>query len=210
VRAIEQAGASASAAQIDFEGDVHDVAAAIERLVAGHGPFDTLVHGAGELTVKRFVNLTVDDCARALDANLRSGVLAARGVLPAMRDARFGRIVFFGGVGSSETLPFRGFALHQAAKSGLVAFARTLAIEEAQYGITVNTIEPGDIRDKAVGREEALLRTSPIPRGRPGSFEDVADVVRFFVAAERDFVTGAVIAVNGGLTQADGRNAEHA
>jgi 3-oxoacyl-[acyl-carrier protein] reductase len=97
--------------------------------------------------------------------------------------------------------------LHGAAKSALVAFAKTLALEEAGSGITVNVIEPGDIRDKTATREEALLRTSAIPRGRPGSYEDIADVVRFLVDPERDFVTGAVIAVTGGLSEADERNA---
>jgi 3-oxoacyl-[acyl-carrier protein] reductase len=126
-----------------------------------------------------------------------------------MREARFGRIVVFGGNGSSETRPYRGFSLYQASKSALVAFARALAIEEAQFGVTVNVIEPGDIRDKRQSREAARAQESPIPRGRPGSFEDVADVVRFLIAPERDFITGAVIGVTGGLTQADGRNATH-
>ncbi|HUA08493.1 MAG TPA: SDR family oxidoreductase [Candidatus Acidoferrales bacterium] len=209
IRAIESAGARASATRLDFHGEIETVAGELERLVAAEGPFDTLVHGVGELTVKRFVNLSLGDYARAFDANTRSGILAARAVLPAMREAGFGRIVFFGGFGSSATLPFRGFSLHQAAKSALVAFARVLAIEEASHGITVNVVEPGDIRDKTAGREEVRKRTSSIPRGRPGSFEDIADVVCFLVAPERDFVTGAVIAVTGGLTQADGRNAEH-
>jgi NAD(P)-dependent dehydrogenase (short-subunit alcohol dehydrogenase family) len=56
-------------------------------------------------------------------------------------------------------------------------------------------------------RNEALSQSARNPRGRPGSFEDVADVVRFLIAPERDFVTGAVIAVTGGLLQADERNA---
>ncbi len=208
LRAIEAAGAQAGAAQIDFLEDPTSVARALDGLVAAQGPFDTLVHGVGALTVKRFARFTIDDYTEAFDANMRSAVLAIRAVIPAMREARFGRIVVFGGNGSSETLPFRGFSLHQAAKSGLVAFARTLAIEEAKFGITVNVIEPGDIRDKTQSRSAARSQESPIPRGRPGSYEDVADVVRFLVDADRDFVTGAVIGVTGGLTQADGRNAK--
>ena len=208
-KAITDAGARASATKVDFGGEAAVAAAALGRLVEAEGPFDTLVHGVGALMVKRFVNLTLDDYTRVFDANIRSAVLAARAVLPAMRESRFGRIVVFGGNGSSETRPYRGFSLYQASKSALVAFARTLAIEEAQFGVTVNVIEPGDIRDKHQSREDARAQESPIPRGRPGSFEDVADVVRFLIAPERDFITGAVIAVTGGLTQADGRNANH-
>jgi 3-oxoacyl-[acyl-carrier protein] reductase len=207
--AIEGAGAHSSATRIDFGGDAGQVASTLQKLVEDEGPFDTLVHGVGVLTVKRFLNLTIGDYANVFDANVRSAVLAAQAVLPAMREARFGRIVVFGGNGSSETRPYRGFSLYQASKSALVAFARALAIEEAQFGVTVNVIEPGDIRDKRQSREAARAQESPIPRGRPGSFEDVADVVRFLIAPERDFITGAVIGVTGGLTQADGRNATH-
>lgn len=208
-KAIEDAGARASATRIDFGSDAAHAAAALQKLVKDEGPFDTLVHGVGLLTVKRFVNLTIDDYANIFDANVRSAVLAVQAVLPAMRETRFGRIVVFGGNGSSETRPYSGFSLYQASKSALVAFARTLAIEEAQFGVTVNVIEPGDIRDKRQSREAARAAESPIPRGRPGSFEDVADVVRFLIAPERDFITGAVVGVTGGLTQADGRNATH-
>ncbi|HEX8805986.1 MAG TPA: SDR family NAD(P)-dependent oxidoreductase [Candidatus Aquilonibacter sp.] len=207
--AIERAGTQASATMIDFSADSAAIAGALQKLVDDEGPFDTLVHGVGALTVKRFVNLTRADYTNLFDANVRSAVLACAAVLPGMRAAHFGRIVVFGSNGSSETRPYRGFSLYQASKSALVAFARTIAVEEAEHGITVNVIEPGDIRDKTQTREQARLQESPIPRGRPGSFEDLADVVRFLIAPERDFITGAVIAVTGGLTQADGRNAHH-
>lgn len=171
------------------------------------GPFDTLVHGVGALSVKRFERLDIDAYDELFEANVRSAVLAAQAVLPSMRAAGYGRIVVFGGNGSSQTLPHPGMTLYQASKSALVAFAKTLAIEEARHGITVNVIEPGDIRDKARSREDARTAEGRNPRGRPGSVEDIADVVRFLVASERDFVTGAVIAVTGGLTAADERNA---
>jgi 3-oxoacyl-[acyl-carrier protein] reductase len=84
----------------------------------------------------------------------------------------------------------------------LVAFARCLALEEAAHGSTVNVVSPGDIREKTLARRQAYERSAGNPRGRPGSYEDVADAVRFFVAAERDFITGAVIEVGGGLQTA--------
>jgi len=206
--AIEASGAQARALRLDFSADAAAVSRDLERFIAQEGPFDTLVHGVGLLTVKRFANLSLDDYGQLMDANVRSAVLASRAVLPSMRAAHFGRIVFFGGNGSSQTQPFRGFSLYQASKSALVAFARVLAVEEGQHGVTVNVIEPGDIRDKTQSRESARSQESGIPAGRPGSVDDVADVVRFLVAAERDFVTGAVIGVTGGLIEADGRNAK--
>lgn len=204
--AIAAAGAQGAATRIDFLDDAAAIREQLAETVRAHGPFDTLVHAVGPLVLKRFERLTLDDYAEAFDGNVRSAVLAAQAVLPAMREARLGRIVFFGMLGAAATQPFRGFSFYQAAKSALVAFARCLAVEEARHGVTVNVVVPGDIRDKEVDREQALTRTAPTPRGRPGSYEDVADAVRFFVARERDFVTGAVLDVTGGVTQADGRN----
>jgi 3-oxoacyl-[acyl-carrier protein] reductase len=204
--AIAAAGATASAARIDFLDDESTIAGALAAIVRDRGPFDTLVHGVGPLIVKRFERLSLDDYREIFDGNVRSAVLTARAVIPAMRAANFGRIVFFAMLGSDQTQPFRGFTFYQAAKSAVVAFARSLAIEEARHGITVNVIAPGDIRHKSLTRREALARSAANPRGRPGTFEDIADAVRFFVARDRDFVTGSVLGVSGGLTQADERN----
>ncbi len=207
LKSIEAAGAKAIASRIDFANAEDEVAKQLDNLVSEYGPFDTLVHAVGPIVVKRFARLNAGDYREMFDGNVRSAVQAANAVLPGMRAAGFGRIVFFGMNGSSETRPYRGFTLYQAAKSAVVAFARSLAVEEAGAGITVNVIEPGDIRDKRITRAEARQKPGPAPRGRPGSYEDIADVVSFLVAPERDFVTGSVIAVTGGLMEADERNA---
>ncbi len=202
IEAIKATGAAAVAEQIDFLEEPASIEGVLDRAIRRHGPFDTLVHAVGPLVVKRFSSTTLDEYREVIDGNLRSAVLAARAILPAMREAGFGRVVFFGMLGSSETRPFRGFSLYQAAKSALVAFARCLAVEEASNGITVNVVAPGDIRNKSLDRAGALERPARNPRGRTGSYEDVADAVRFLVAPERDFITGAVIEVTGGLQTA--------
>ena len=204
--AIEAAGAAAAAARIDFSGDERKIEDALDSVVEQHGPFDTLVHAVGPMVIKRFSKLTASDYREMFDGNVRSAIQSARAVVPAMRAARFGRIVYFGSLGASETRPYQGFSLYQAAKSALVAFARCLAVEEARNGITVNVVVPGDIRNKTLRREAAREVAAANPLGRSGSYEDVADAVRFFVSSERDFVTGAVLDVTGGLTQADERN----
>jgi 3-oxoacyl-[acyl-carrier protein] reductase len=204
--AIRSSGAQAAAMRVDFSAAEPEIEGALASITGEHGPFDTLVHAVGPIVVKRFSNLSGSDYREMFDGNVRSAVLAARAVLPAMREMRFGRIVYFGSLGASETRPYRGFSLYQAAKSALVAFARCLAVEEARFGVTVNVVVPGDIRQKTLNRQAARELEAPNPLGRAGSYEDVADAVRFFVAAERDFVTGAILDVTGGLTQADERN----
>ena len=205
--ALRAEGAEGAAFPIEFLGEELDVAAALGAAVAASQPVEALVHAVGPMTIARFAKARPEDYREMMEGNLRSAVLAAAAVLPGMRERGFGRLVFFGMNGSHATLPARGLSLHAAAKSGLVAFARSLALEEARDGITVNVIEPGDIRDKRADGAEARRRTATNPRGRPGSWEDIAGAVRFLIAPESDFVNGAVLAVSGGLIEPYERNA---
>jgi len=96
-------------------------------------------------------------------------------------------------------MPAVGMAFYGAAKAGVTAFARTLALEEGQRGVTVNVVEPGDIRNKTATRVEAGHIAAKNPTGHAGSWEDVADAVRYLVADETTFVNGACLSVSGGL-----------
>jgi 3-oxoacyl-[acyl-carrier protein] reductase len=176
--------------------------AAVVRLAEGaRGPVDVLVHAVGPIVVKRFARCTPEDYRDLIEMNLGSAVALAFAVLPGMRERRYGRIVFFGMNGSSVTRPARGMALYGAAKAGVVSFARALALEEAANGISVNVIEPGDIRDKDADRAAARGAAANNPTGHAGSWEDVAAAVRFATADENGFLNGMVLGVNGGLAE---------
>ncbi len=168
---------------------------------AARGPVDVLVHAVGPIVVKRFARCSPDDYRAMTAGNLGSAVALAFAVLPRMRERGFGRIVYFGMNGSSVTHPARGMALYGAAKSGVVAFARGLALEEAAHGISVNVVEPGDVRDKDADREAARAAAARNQTGHAGSWEDVAAAVRFLVADENGFLNGMVLGVNGGLPE---------
>ena len=174
---------------------------AIAEATACFGPVEILVHAVGPIVVKRFAASTMADYRAMVAGNLESAVEAAFAVLPEMRARGFGRLVFFGMNGSHATLPARSMSLYGAAKAGVVHFARTLALEEAVRGITVNVIEPGDIRDKDVDRKGALAVAANNPTGHAGSWEDVAYAVRFLVSEEASFVNGQTLGVNGGLVE---------
>jgi 3-oxoacyl-[acyl-carrier protein] reductase len=179
-----------------------EAAAELVRVVeAARGPVDVLVHAVGPIVVKRFEQCTFDDYRAMLDGNLSSAVALAFAVLPGMRERRYGRIVYFGMNGSSVTQPARGMALYGAAKAGVVTLARTLALEEAANGISVNVIEPGDIRDKTSDRAAAGARAANNPTGHAGSWEDIAAAVLFATAEGNGFLNGMVLGVNGGLTE---------
>jgi 3-oxoacyl-[acyl-carrier protein] reductase len=176
-------------------------ASAVRAAEAARGPVEVLVHAVGPIVVKRFARCTPEDYRALLEANLGSAVALAFAVLPGMRERRYGRLAFFGMNGSSVTRPARGMALYGAAKAGVVTFARALALEEAPNGISVNVIEPGDIRDKDADRAAARAIAANNPAGHAGSWEDVAAAVRFATADENGFLNGMVLGVNGGLTE---------
>jgi 3-oxoacyl-[acyl-carrier protein] reductase len=174
---------------------------AVRAAESARGPVDVLVHAVGPMVVKRFARCTPEDYRAMVEGNLGSAVALAFAVLPGMRERRFGRIVLFGMNGSSATRPARGMALYGAAKAGVVAFARTLALEEAAHGISVNAIEPGDIREKDADRAAARTAAAKNPTGHAGSWEDVAAAVRFAAADENGYLNGMVVGVNGGLAE---------
>jgi 3-oxoacyl-[acyl-carrier protein] reductase len=136
-----------------------------------------------------------------IDGNLTSTVALAGAVLPGMRTRRFGRLIFFGMNGSHVTQPARNMALYGAAKAAVVAFARTLALEEARHGITANVVEPGDIRDKRATRDGARAIRAANPTGHAGSWEDVAAAVRLVVDDGAGYLNGMILSVNGGLVE---------
>ena len=189
-------------AALGIRGDLSDASEAqrvVSEAEAHYGRLDVLVAGVGPIIVKPFRRSTLEEYHAMLAGNLTSAVACAFAALPGMRERRYGRLIFFGMNGSHTTQPARGMSLYAAAKAGVVSFSRTLALEEAQYGITSNVIEPGDIRDKEAPRDLAHARAANNPAGHAGSWEDVADVVRFFISPEAAFINGQVIGVNGGL-----------
>jgi NAD(P)-dependent dehydrogenase (short-subunit alcohol dehydrogenase family) len=199
-----QGGGDALAVEADFARRGAGVEA-VGRVEEALGRVDVLVHAAGPMLVRRFERSTLDDYDAMLQTNLTSAVECAQAVLPGMRSRLFGRIVFFAMNGSHVTWPARGLAFYGAAKAGLVAFARTLALEEAFAGITVNVVEIGDIRDKEIGRAGARAVPASNPTGHAGSWEDVAYAVRFLVSDDAGFINGVTLGVNGGNVQAHER-----
>ena len=188
-----------------FPADASDPASAaqvVEAMRLSRGVPEIAVHMVGPIVVRRFAKSTLEDYRAMADGNLQSAVALAFAVLPGMRAAGFGRLVFFGMNGSSTTTPGLGMSLYGAAKAGVVTFARTLALEEAAGGITVNVVEPGDVRNKDADRATAATIAAANPTGHAGSWQDIAGAVSFLVSDDASFINGAVLGVNGGLVDA--------
>lgn len=200
---IQRMGSKAITVQADItttEG-ANKLADEAERWAGG---VDILVNNAGPFVRKRklFSEYDEETIIRLLNGNLLSVMLLDHRLLPYMREKKWGRIIHFGFGHANEARAWPHRAVYAAAKTGLVSFTKSLAVEEAPFGITVNLIGPGDIRgaNKERSIEEAEHEHDPeSPLGRPGTGEDVARVILFLCQKQSSFLTGNVIDVTGGF-----------
>ena len=143
--------------------------------------------------------LQIDDAqwARVVETNLSGAFRVTRRALRGMLRARFGRIVNVASVVGPRANP--GQANYAASKAGLVGMTRTIAAEVARRGVTVNAVAPGLI-DTEMTKDVAERMLETVPAHRAGTPDDVAACVRFLASTEASYVTGATLAVDGGLS----------
>jgi NAD(P)-dependent dehydrogenase (short-subunit alcohol dehydrogenase family) len=201
--AVEKAGGEAFAVRADVT-EFEEARGLVERAVARWGSVDVLVNTVGRFDWHPLSELDPGEWRRIVASNLDSVFHMSRLVLPHMREKRFGRIVNFSAVGAAATLGEPQMAAYCAAKAGVVALSRALALEEARCGITVNVVSPGLLRDEtgdkaATATDQAL--GDRVPVGYAGRSADVVRAVLFFASPAADFVTGQVVEVAGGARQ---------
>ena len=179
--------------------DVSDpdaVRAAIER----HGPLGVLVNNAGFDDMAYFTELTPERWRRLIAVNLEGVLACTHAALPAMQAARHGRIVNV--TSEAGRLGSKRGAVYSATKGAIIAFTRSIARENARYGITVNAVAPGPIDTPQLrGLPDAVIdaMTAATEIGRLGRPEEVAAAVAFLVSDEAAFITGETLGVSGGM-----------
>ena len=160
---------------------------------------DILVNVAGGAERKPVIQMTANDWDRVVDMNLKSVFLCSQAVLPAMLKQRYGKIVNI-----SSIYGFTGNATrssYAAAKAGVAAFTKSLALEHIQDSLNINAIAPGRIETPRVrghySDEAWAAEVGKIPMGRPGTTEEIASTALFLVLDENKYITGQTIHVNG-------------
>ena len=199
VAEIVAAGGKAEAASLDVTDP-----SAVETVVAGalarHGQIDILVNNAGIARDQLLMRMKRDDWDAVIATNLTAAYTCTQAVLRPMIKRRRGRIINISSVVGQ--MGNAGQVNYAASKAGLIGMAKALAREVASRGITVNVVAPGLIdtdmtRELGAGTSDAW--TVQIPLGRLGSAQDVAWTVCFLASDEAAYITGQVVAVNGGM-----------
>jgi len=187
-----------------FRADVSsraDVEKMINRVVEQWEHVDILVNNAGIIRDKLLMFLNEEDWDRVVEVNLKGTYLCSRAIIRTMISQKFGRII---NITSPSALTGRsGQTNYAASKGGIISFTKSLAKEMARLGITVNAVCPGVIvtpMTENLDQETTCDITSRIPMGRLGQPADVAGAVLFLASTKAGYITGQVLAVDGGLT----------
>ena len=182
--------------------DAASVDAAATQIEATFGPVDILVNNAGVNIPRLALEATEAQWDTILDTNLKGAFLCSQRVGRTMVERRSGRIVNMSS--AAGLIPALERVAYCSSKAGLIMLTRVLALEWAQYGITVNAVAPTFVETELAaqtlnrpGVREYWERT--IPLGRIATTGDVAAAVRYLVSPEAGFVTGEVLSVDGGL-----------
>jgi 3-oxoacyl-[acyl-carrier protein] reductase len=198
LRELQSVGADCLAVETDITQQAR-AEQLIKTVAERYGRIDVLVNNVGEFRWGTLADSSVEEWSGIFDSNVKTVFYMCRAALPIMRKGRWGRIVNLGAVGAERAFGQAKISAYAAAKAAVVAMSRSLALEEAKNGITVNVVNPSNIDEKDLTLEEARkLKDARYPIGRPPTVDDVAAAVSFFASEEAEYVTGQVVNVSGG------------
>lgn len=180
-------------------GDTEACAKGLKQVERDIGPIDVVVNNAGITRDVMLHRMTAEQWREVINVDLDSLFNMVRPVIEGMRSRNWGRIINIASINGQKGQ--LGQTNYTSAKSGMIGFTKSLALESAKKGITVNAIAPGYIDTEmvqAVSKEVMEGILSLIPVGRLGTAEEVARCVTFLASDEASFITGATLSINGG------------
>jgi 3-oxoacyl-[acyl-carrier protein] reductase len=198
LRQLQAVGADCVAVETDISQPAR-AEQLIKTVADRYGRVDVLVNNVGEFRWGTLAESSVEEWTGIFESNVTTVFHMCRAALPLMRKGRWGRIINLGAVGAERAFGQAKISAYAAAKAAVVAMSRSLALEEAKNGITVNVVNPSNIDEKDLTLEEARkLKDARYPIGRPPTVDDVAAAVSFFASEGAEYVTGQVVNVSGG------------
>ncbi len=194
---IEAEGGRAETFQADLS-EPESILGLVDQVEERFGPVLVLVNNAGRRADGLAAQLDDDQWDRVIQTNLSAAFRLTRRVLKPMLRARYGRIVNVASIVGPRANA--GQANYAASKAGLLGMTRTVAVEVARRGVTVNAVAPGFVETGLTADLGDGAFTDEIPIRRPGSVEEIAACIRFLASEEASYVTGSTLTVDGGLS----------
>jgi 3-oxoacyl-[acyl-carrier protein] reductase len=177
-----------------------DVPRIAEAALEHFGAIDILCSNAGIFPPRSLRELTAAEIDEVFNVNLRGTMLVVKACLPALERSGHGRVILTSSITGPVT-GYPGWSHYGASKAGQLGFMRTVAMEVAGAGITVNAVLPGNIKTEGLadlGEEYERTMAAAIPLKRLGTVDDVANTVVFLASDEAAYLTGVAIVVDGG------------
>ena len=196
---IRKAGAKAlvTAGDVTKKADCERL---VKAVIDAFGRLDILINNAGINRDAMAAKMTEEQWDAVLDVNLKGTFLCAQAALPGMRERAWGRVVNTSSIGSLGNI---GQANYAASKAGVIGLTKTLALEYAKYGVTVNAVAPGPVMTSMLAGVPDAIRdkiVAQVPVGRIAAPEEIANVHVFLCSDEASFITGQVIFADGGMS----------
>jgi NAD(P)-dependent dehydrogenase (short-subunit alcohol dehydrogenase family) len=178
-----------------------EVQPTIDELAGALGGVDVLVNNAGTGASTSFLELELDEWRDVLEVDLTGAFLAAQAAARGMvQGGAGGRIVNVTSV--HEHVPLQGSTPYVVAKHGLGGLTKSMALELAEHGITVNSVAPGEIATPMTGQPDGDPHAEErpgVPAGRPGDAREVAELIAYLASPEASYTTGASYVIDGGM-----------
>ncbi|HEX2500250.1 MAG TPA: 3-oxoacyl-ACP reductase FabG [Methylomirabilota bacterium] len=177
-----------------------DVEAMVHRIVGEFGRLDVLVNNAGINLDAMSHKMTEEQWDQVLTVNLKGTFLCAQAALVRMRERGWGRVINTSSIGAFGNI---GQANYAASKAGVIGLTRTLALEYAKFGVTVNCVAPGPVMTRMLASVPEAIRekiVARVPTGRIARPEEIAGVHVFLASEDAAYITGQVLVVDGGMT----------
>ncbi|NOY59978.1 MAG: 3-oxoacyl-ACP reductase FabG [Calditrichaeota bacterium] len=194
---IKETGADAEAIQADVR-DWEQVEKLVRRIITRFGSIDILINNVGGFITSSLLKMDIKDWHNMLDSNLHSAFYCSKAVVPLMQKRKFGRIVNIALASANRIHAYKTVAAYAIAKTGVLILTKSLAVEVAPFGITVNAVSPGLMDNGSVLQNQIDEMIPQIPLGRPGRGNDIAGAIGYLLSDEAAFVTGTEILVSGG------------
>lgn len=174
-----------------------DVKRLTTSIIEKYGKIDVLINNVGDFIPSELSSCSIPNWHEMLNSNLSSAFYCCKAAIPFMKNRNYGRIINIGLAGAQSIHAYKNVAAYAIAKSGVLILSKSLALELAPHGITVNTISPGLMNNGTLTADIISNQEKNIPMKKVGSSQDMLGAILFLLSDQASYISGADIVISG-------------